>query len=522
MNTLRTRREFLSEVGRGMLVATVGYEVAHGLGLTSAIAEEAAAPLSFGALEPLVCLMQETPPDKLLPMLVKKLNGGTQLRDLVAAAAFANARTFGGEDYVGYHTMMALAPAFHMAQELPKETQPLPVFKVLYRNTNRLQERGGRENEILKVVKPGLPSIASATEGGELLRETVRRNETEEAEKIFAALAQRSAEDAFNDLLYAVHDNTEVHRVVLPYRAWDLLGLIGKEQAHTLLRQSVRYCLKAEAYSRNSRADKSRNLLPKLLEEHKLMGRPPGDRKADDKWVEELSQTIFKSTSEQAAATVAAALAEGFSPSDIGEAISLAANQLVLRDIGRTPREESMGKPPGSVHGDSIGVHASDSANAWRNMARVGNARNCFASLILGAYQMAHDRTDRGGDFLNWQPLPFDRHLNEVKTTDADALLRQADEAIRANLQGRVSAVVHQYGALGHAPRPMFDLLLRYAISEDGALHAEKFYRTVTEEFAATRPAYRWRHVVALARVTSSEFGRPAPGIAEARALLKV
>ena len=68
----------------------------------------------------------------------------------------------------------------------------------------------------------------------------------------------------------------------------------------------------------------------------------------------------------------------------------------------------------------------------------------------------------------------------------------------------------------------MFDLLLRYAVSEDGALHAEKFYRTVSEEFAATRPAFRWRQVVALARVTASEFGRPAAGMAEARALLKV
>jgi hypothetical protein len=167
-----------------------------------------------------------------------------------------------------------------------------------------------------------------------------------------------------------------------------------------------------------------------LLEEHKLLGRSPGDRKAEDSWVEQLSQSIFKSTPEQAADAAAAALAEGMSPLDVGEAITLAANQLVLRDMGRTPRDEQPGKPLGSVHGDSIGVHACDSANAWRNMARVANARNCFASLILGAYQVALDRTGRGGDFLNWQPLPLPRHLSEVKATDADALLRETDEAI--------------------------------------------------------------------------------------------
>ena len=45
MNTPRTRREFLAEVGRGMLVASVGYEVASNLGLATALAEETADPL---------------------------------------------------------------------------------------------------------------------------------------------------------------------------------------------------------------------------------------------------------------------------------------------------------------------------------------------------------------------------------------------------------------------------------------------------------------------------------------------
>jgi hypothetical protein len=152
----------------------------------------------------------------------------------------------------------------------------------------------------------------------------------------------------------------------------------------------------------------------------------------------------------------------------------------------------------------------------------VSNPRNCFASLILGAYQMALDRGNRGGDFLNWKPLPVQYHLESVKSTEPDALLRETDEAIRGNLQAKAAAIVHKYGQLGHAPRPVFDLLLKYAVTEDGALHAEKYYRTVSEEFNATRQPFRWRHLVALARVTASEYGRPAPGIAQAHELLKV
>src|SRR6185503_7627714 len=111
--------------------------------------------LTFGDLEPLVQLMQETPAERLLPVLVERLRAGTDLRRLVAGAALANARTFGGEDYIGFHTMMALAPALHMARELPESLQPLPIFKVLYRNTNRIQEFGGRSKEVLHPVHAG-------------------------------------------------------------------------------------------------------------------------------------------------------------------------------------------------------------------------------------------------------------------------------------------------------------------------------------------------------------------------------
>ena len=95
--SVQTRREFMSDVGRGMVTAAVGYGMACELGLASALADEPAARLDFGELEPLVRMMQETPVEKLLPALVAKLRVGTELKQLVAAGALANARTFGGD-----------------------------------------------------------------------------------------------------------------------------------------------------------------------------------------------------------------------------------------------------------------------------------------------------------------------------------------------------------------------------------------------------------------------------------------
>jgi hypothetical protein len=495
-------------------MASVGPALAHDLALAPAWAREEPGTLTFGALDPLVGLMVDTPRDRLLPALVEKTKGGTELRTLVAAAALANARAFGGQDYVGYHSFMALVPAFEMARELPQERRPLPVLKVLYRNTSRIQAVGGKKHEVLHPVVPA--EIAEHKAGGELLREATRRRDMEGAERTFAALARGPAGEAFNHLQFAVQDEVDVHRIVLAWRAWAALDLTGKEQAHTLLRQSVRYCVDAEQYvAKRPRPPGIRALLPKLLDQYGLLEKTVGDRKPDDAWVEQLSRTVYGGNRDRAADAVAAALAEGMAPEAVGEAISLAANRLVLCDPGRTEPED--GKPKGSIHGASVGVHASDSANAWRNIARVSNHRNTVASLIAGAY---HTAGQNGGQ--NPEPLPRPEQLEAITTKDPDRLLQMADAAIKEKDQARACALVQRYGDLGQLARPVFDLLLRYAVSEDGALHAEKYYRTVTEEFAATRPAFRWRHLAALARVTASEFGFPAPGFAEACRLLEV
>ncbi|HET6249691.1 MAG TPA: hypothetical protein VFE47_18525 [Tepidisphaeraceae bacterium] len=514
-----TRRQFLGDVGKGMIVASVGSSMASEMGLSTAAlgadADSKPGKLEFGELEPLVGLMQDTPIERLMPTLVTKLKSGVELRTLLAAGALANARTFGGEDYVGFHTMMALAPAMHMAGELPADIRALPVLKVLYRNTNRIHEHGGRASEVLHAVEP--VATPEGRPGGEVLRDLVRKGDVKGAEETFAALARISPDEALNDALMAMQDEAEVHRTVLPYRSWDMLGLIGKEHAHTLLRQSVRYCLAA---GMRPRKDGPPEVLASMLDAHHLLEKQPGTRVPDDQWVDALAMSIFKATPPQAAELAAGALADGIAPDSVGQAICLAANQLILRDIGRTPNDETTNKPIGSVHGDSIGVHACDSANAWRNLARVSNVRNTYACLILGAYQVARDRVGRGGDFLNWKPLPVQRQVDAIKETDPAAIRQLAEEAIRGNLQAHACAAVERYGDLGLDPRPMFDLLLKYAISEDGSLHAEKFYRTASEEFASARPAFRWRQVIALARVTASEYGRPAAGYAEAKALL--
>ena len=140
-------------------------------------------------------------------------------------------------------------------------------------------------------------------------------------------------------------------------------------------------------------------MLPKVLDEHQLAGRSAGNRAADDAWVEALSMTIFSSAPATAADAVGAALAEGFSPDAIGEAISLAANQLVLRDPGR---QAAAGIARQAASAASTAIRSACTAatrptpgGTWPASA---SARNQFACLILGAFHVAIDRSQLGGE----------------------------------------------------------------------------------------------------------------------------
>jgi len=511
----RSRRRFLVDVGRGTLLATLGPAMVADLGLApKAFADELDSTLQFGDLERLVCELQETPVERLQSALATKLRGGLPLKTLVGAGALANARTFGGEDYIGFHTFMALAPALKMSTLMPAGSEALPVFKVLYRNSNRIQEFGGRESETLHALSASTPvNEASAA----ALHDAIVAKDTSLSEHILAAFVAGDRQSALDALLPAIQDNPEVHRTVLPYRAWDMQEIVGTEHALTLLRQSLRYCLRAESYRRPD-WDEHGKMLVTLLDEFHLNGQQPGTKPVEDAFVEHLSDTFATASPLDAARAAASALGEGFDPNAVGEAISLAASLLVLRDGGRLPQWEDRLKPPGSVHGDSVGVHASDAANAWRNLAKVSSGRNVFACLIIGAWQVARDRGYPGN--LLATPLPTKQHLDQLTATDADSLLAKLDDAVQNNLQAHATAIAQRYGELSLPEDRLFGTLLKYAVSEDGALHAEKYFHTVWDDFHATRPSARWRHLTSLSRVTASEFGKPAAGQAEARELL--
>jgi hypothetical protein len=313
-----------------------------------------------------------------------------------------------------------------------------------------------------------------------------------------------------------MQDDLYVHRFVFAHRTRGLAKLLGRDFAYTILRQCVRFCCNHEQsrINRSAAEPATRALMPKLIDQYRLASPRFGTRDPGDAAVEELARTIYEGPSQRSAEAAAAALAEGISPEVVGEAVSLASNMLVLRQ----------GKDPWRTHGDAAGVHSSDATNAWRNMARVSRPEFAASGLVLAAYYSAMHSA------FQTDAYPTEVHRAAIKTTAPADLLAEAEDAIRHNDQGRAAAAIAIYGEQGHSPDAVFDLMLKYTISEDGRLHGEKYFHTVQEEFRTTRPSFRWRQLVGLARVTASAYGYDrndkhggrAPGYEQACGLLKL
>src|SRR5262249_518161 len=158
------------------------------------------------------------------------------------------------------------------------QRQALPVLKVLYRNSAQIHKQDAHHKDVLTPIaaKESIDSDRSS----ELLRDSIRTVDWQSAESPFATIAPGPPAKAFNDLDLAIQYDADGHRVVLAWRSWAMLALAGEQFADTLLRQSVRYCLNVEQQLRDRNQPRSaiRELLPRLLDEHKLLNKPLGDR----------------------------------------------------------------------------------------------------------------------------------------------------------------------------------------------------------------------------------------------------
>src|SRR5262245_2357322 len=322
-----------------MLAALIGSSLAVELGLAADDGKDDKAKTPTD-LDRLSKLIQQTPTQDLLPALALRLKNGTSLKELIAAGALANCRAFGGLDYNGYHSFMDLCPSYAMPMALPEKERPLPILKRVYRTSTFIHGARCANDDHLDKVEP--VKLDAKTTPAEQLREATRAKNMTQAEQVFTALPG-GPDQTYDDVQMMIQDDLNVHRVVLAWRAWEVLDFIGKDHAKDMLRQTVRFC--SDPRHTNRGVHPIQTVLPRLLDQHKLLAAKPGLKKVDDAWIEKVAKTVYSDKQETAAQIVAAALADGVDPDAVSEAISLAGTMLVLGDPGRKKEWAQPNKP---------------------------------------------------------------------------------------------------------------------------------------------------------------------------------
>src|SRR5262249_60779045 len=129
--------------------------------------------------------------------------------------------------------------------------------------------------------------------GGETRSDPMPRLQLPAAEGSLAAALERPRAAAYDRIQEVIREDGNVHRVVLSWRAVDLLRFTGDQHAFTLLRQSVRYCIDDDGRRANDGrpAPAIGGVVRGLMEQHGFEKSAAGTKALDDAGREKRADT---------------------------------------------------------------------------------------------------------------------------------------------------------------------------------------------------------------------------------------
>src|SRR2546428_6992178 len=207
---------------------------------------------------------------------------------------------------------------------------------------------------------------------------------------------------------------------------------------------------------------------------------------------------------------LARALAHGVSLEGVGEGLSVGGSILFLR----------------SQTGNPMDVHINTGANTRRYLLRQPElSRRTKLQALLVWHTGPEVRMAQRMLAPDLQPEPErvasltlrtqGARLDEMATLTGSlpvgerlpapniATWRSTDEVKQA------AALAQQYADHGYAPEPLITVLGKIACRDNFTeMHALKHHQATYEEFHATRPSLRWRHLVAAVQAAAISHGR--------------
>lgn len=461
-------------------------------------------------IEPLVRFVEDTAPEHIVARTHDKLAGGTPVKDMLLASALAVVRSSDlppGHHGGPLHPLAGIHAVRHIAARLPGEHAQLPVIQNVA-VANKHIHSPAMGPYILADAEP-VSERDSVEATLESFRVAAGRGVYNACDHYFLYLLERlSPMQVLEHILHVAIPKNQLddHYFLFPVFTWRGLEYLGWEYAKFIGRAPVRYVTRPTMPASLDDVDA---LIAKfgLLERDLRQASGEDETAAITALADEIGRcNTFTAVPE----LLARALGDGLSLEGAGEALSVGGSTLFLR----------------SQTGNPMDVHISTGANTRRYLLRQAELSlrtklqallvwNTGPEVIMAQRMLAPDiqpEPERVAA-LPWRAqaallddlerlilsLPVGERLPKANL----ATWRSTDEVKQA------AALAQQYANAGYDPGALVTLLGKIACRDNFTeMHALKHHQATYEEFHATRPSLRWRHLVAAVQAAAISHGR--------------
>jgi len=461
-------------------------------------------------IEPLVQFVEETTPDHIVARTHDKLAAGTSVKDMLLAGALAVVRSSDlppGHHGGPLHPLAGLHAVRNIAARLPGEYAMLPVIQNVA-VANKHIHSPAMGPFILADAQP-LSEHDSVEATLEAFRSAASRGVYNACDHYFLYLLQRlSPMKVLEHLLEVAIPKNQLddHYFLFPVFTWRALEYFGWEYAQYIGRAPVRYVTRPTAPASLDEVDG-------LIGKYDLLDRQLRFETGEDETaaITALADEIGRCKDfAEIPEMLAHALADGLSLEGVGEGLSVGGSTLFLR----------------SQTGNPMDVHINTGANTrryllrqpelsrrtklrallvWHTGPEVRMAQRMLASDVQPEPERVASLPSRtqGGLLDAIETLIASLPAGERLPTANLASWRSTDEVKEA------AALGQQYANCGYAPEALIAMLGKIACRDNFTeMHAFKHHQATYEEFHATRPSLRWRHLVAAVQAAAISHGR--------------
>jgi hypothetical protein len=296
------------------------------------------------------------------------------------------------------------------------------------------------------------------------------------------------------------------HYFLFPVFTWRALEYFGWEYARYIGRAPVRYITRPTAPATTADVDE-------LIRRYELLERDLRAETGEDETpaITALADEIGRVNEfAEIPEMLARALAGGLSLAGVGEGLSVGGSTLFLR----------------SQTGNPMDVHINTGANTRRYLLRQPELSrriklqallmwNTGPEVRMAQRMLAPDRQPEPERVAALPPRSEDALLDEIESLIGR--LPVGERLPAANLASwrstdevkQAAALAQQYADQGCRPEPLIETLAKIACRDNFTeMHAFKHHQATYEEFHATRPSLRWRHLVAAVQAAAISHGR--------------